>query len=194
MKIAYFILLMPILLIRVCPQEPLEGKISLMELDPVVLETKGQEIYQYWQLDNQDYLWQSSIDNVSALEAYRDTLLTVLGEKALQSAVLAKSDLKTTNQAHLDTLMDDFKNAELVLHGIIGEIQPIRYLEAEILNYQLNRYPLFSHPTEFHGFIATHDALNLVRIYFASSDQRWPPKPGIVIPELRKALNEGWKL
>ncbi|MBT8220550.1 MAG: hypothetical protein KJP00_12040, partial [Bacteroidia bacterium] len=43
-------------------------------------------------------------------------------------------------------------------------------------------------------FIATNDALNLVRIYFASSDQRWPPKPGIVIPELRKALSEGWKL
>lgn len=194
MKLSHFILILPILLIRVCPQVELEENISLMTLDPTVLETKGLEVYQYWEFDNQAYLWQTEIGEVPSIQAYKDSLSQFLDEERYQSAVNNKSQLKPLRQSELDTLEGPLKNSELVLQGVVGTVRSMNYLEAEILNYQLSRYPLFSHPTEFHGFIATHDSLNLVRVFFASSDQPWPPKPGIVITELEKALDQGWKL
>jgi hypothetical protein len=65
-------------------------------------------------------------------------------------------------------------------------------LETQLLDYQINRYPLLSHPTEFHGFILLHDSLNLVRVYFAASDQPWPPKPNIILEAVKNDLKMGW--
>lgn len=49
-----------------------------------------------------------------------------------------------------------------------------------------------SHPTEFHGFILFHYELNLVRVYFAASDQPWPPKPHVILEALKNDLKNGW--
>jgi len=68
---------------------------------------------------------------------------------------------------------DSLSNKELIKQGYVGHIRDINYLEAEVLNYQLNRYPLLSHPTEFHGFIAEQDSLDKVRIYLGASNQQF---------------------
>lgn len=94
----------------------------------------------------------------------------------------------------LNTKNGDSINAQLVHSKTLGKIRPINFLEAQLLDYQLNRYPLLSHPTEFHGFILLHDSLNLVRVYFASSDQPWPPKPKVILESIKNDLKHGWTL
>jgi hypothetical protein len=53
---------------------------------------------------------------------------------------------------------------------------------------------MFSHPTEFHGFLAKNDQEKKIRVYFASSDTEWPPKPTVIIAALEKEMDRGWRL
>jgi len=176
-----------------CQNNKTEQLFSLKELAPVVLETKGKEIFQYWQLENKSLLWATDLGQVTALKSYRDSLEIVLGKESFDRAV--KKEASQSNTA--DTLPSengDLINARLVHSGRVGKIRAVNFLEAQLLNYQLSRYPLLSHPTEFHGFILTNDSLNQVRVYFAASDQPWPPKPTVILESIKMDLKQGWNL
>ncbi len=167
---------------------------SLIKLDPTVLAENGTEVFQYWELDNDKTLWKFDPGEVQAIGVYRDSLKMVLGQERYEHAILkeASQNLKTDKQIEPEN--GDMINAQLVHSGSLGKIRAINLLEAQLLNYQLSKYPLLSHPTEFHGFIAEQDSLNRIRVYFAASDQPWPPKPNIIISELQKEMLNGWKL
>ena len=51
--------------------------------------------------------------------------------------------------------------------------------------------PTFSHPTEFHGFIAKNEKEGKVRIYFGSSNTEWPPHPNVIMEELEREIERG---
>ena len=59
----------------------------------------------------------------------------------------------------------DHYNAMLVHTGAVGKVRPMNSLEAQILNYQLEKYPLLNHPTEFHAFIAYHPDRKAFRVF-----------------------------
>ena len=167
---------------------------SLINISPVVIEENGAEIFQYWEFKNTAQLWGSDPGLVKELDLYKDSLLTVLGRDTLQKTVQKESPGVCT--FHYDSLLDDGDkiNAGLVHSGQVGHIRAMNFLESELLNYQLNRYPLLSHPTEFHGFILLQDSLKLVRVYFTASDQPWPPKPKVILEAIKQDLLNGWKL
>ena len=156
----------------------------LKDLAPVVMEYKGKEVFQYWEFENKPFLWGTVLGQVIAMKSYKDSLELELGTESFRQVV----EKEASQNNSLDTLYSengDLINAQLVHSGNVGKIRTINFLEAELLNYQLIRYPLLSHPTEFHGFILLHDSLNHVRVYFAASDQPWPPKPKVILESIK---------
>ncbi len=172
---------------------PNEGN-RLEDEKKVVLKLEAQEEFFYWELKDEDSLWDFDLGEVSGLIEYRDTLKVKLGNQIYQSAIKREStqNLEISLIAKEDN--GDRINALLVHTGTIGKIREINYLESQILDYQINRYPLFSHPTEFHGFITRNEREKMIRIYFAAGDKEWPPKPSIIIKELEEELANGWSL
>lgn len=91
-----------------------------------------------------------------------------------------------------NTLDGDAFIVQLVRSAKAGRVRPINELEAQLLEYQLDRYPLLSHPTEFHGFMLIHDSIGKVRCYFGASDQPWPPKPNVILDAIENDLYNGF--
>ena len=167
---------------------------SFLKMEKVILKEEFPAQFLYWDLENNKQLWETKLGDVSYLLKYRDSLKLVLGASVYEEAVKkeASQNLEKTLIASAED--GDRKNALLVHTGTLGELRKINFLEAQILNYQIKRFPLLSHPTEFHGFIAMHENEQKIRIYFCSSDTEWPPKPQILIEQLEKDIKEGWRL
>lgn len=189
MKRLLLYLISPLLLLS-CQEKEQTALPSFLQTSPIILKEDGPALFQYWELEQDQRLWQATLGNLPALEAYKDSLSQALGDSLL--SLLIDREFHQSNPSGKPIRSLD--NYHLVHEGYIGTIQPISYLEAELLNYQLNRYPLFSHPTEFHGFILQNDSLGLVRIYFAASDQGWPPKATPLVEHMEPIIGKGWRL
>lgn len=194
-KSILIILLLLSMLVNVGCNENTMQKIDLFDsAKKVILKENGQEQFLYWELKDDNSLWEFNLGDIDALMLYRDSLKLVLGDETFKSAVAKESD------ANLDkTLIEgeengDRVNAILVHSGSIAQIRKVNYLESQILNYQINRFPMLGNPTEFHGFIIKNEELGLIRVYFGASDEGWPPRPTILIDEIKKEFENGWKL
>lgn len=168
-----------------------EQHIILKTLPPVMLEKNGIEIFQFWEFTNDPYLWDTNFVQPTSLKLYKNSVSNVLGKDAFRLKILELA-FQDTSYKPMNTKNGDSINAQLIHSKILGIIRPINYLEAQLLDYQISRYPLLSHPTEFHGFILFHDSLKLVRVYFAASDQPWPPKPNVILEAVKNDLKMGW--
>lgn len=166
---------------------------SIEKNEKVLLKEEGQEEFFYWELKDEERLWGFEIGEVGALNQYRDTLKLELGHQKYESAINNES-IQNLDKTFIEEENGDRKNALLIHTGSVGKIRKINYLESQILNYQLNRFPLFSHPTEFHGFIIKNEKEHKIRVYFGSSDTEWPPKPTVIIEELEKVIHGDWEL
>jgi hypothetical protein len=187
------LLLFIIIFIMSCRDNGNDQRMSLKALPPIVIRENGTEIFQYWEFKNDPFLWDTNYVQPPALESYKDSLSKVLGKDTLQF-LLHELAFQDTSYRVISTKNGDSINAQLVHAKTLGKIRPINYLEAQLLDYQISRYPLLSHPTEFHGFVLFHDTKNLVRVYFAASDQPWPPKPGVILEATKNDLKQGWVL
>lgn len=169
-----------------------EGENNVFKnVKPLILEKKGNEVYLVWELNNDSFLWDTNFVSPEELKNYQDTLKEVLGIAKLDSTV--KSRAYQNYNLEIRKLQNgDSLNVQLVQSKKIGIIRKINFLEANLFAYQLNKYSLFSHPTEFHGIILLNEKLNLIRIYFAASDQLWPPKPKIILEAIQKDIQNGW--
>jgi len=176
-----------------CQKKNKASFLSLKTLSPIVMESNGAEIFQYWEFKNDDLLWNNNESELVNLKFYKDSLEKLLGKDSFKLLV-QKVALQDISYQSINTLNGDSINAQLIHSKAIGKIRPINFLEAQILDYQLSRYPLLSHPTEFHAFILNNESSNLVRIYFAASDQPWPPKPIVILAAIKNDLNKGWTL
>ena len=162
--------------------------------EKVELRSEGSEEFFYWEVQDVPQLWELEVGNFEYLNRYKDTLLISLGKETYDSAIEAES-VQNLEKSLLEGENDGDKiNALLVHTGSVGKIRKINYLESEILNYQIGRFPMFSHPTEFHAFILKNEKENKVRIYFGASDTEWPPKPTVIIQEIEEEINKGWRL
>ena len=164
---------------------------SLKALTPVVVEKNGAEIFQYWEFKNDPFLWETNLVDLPALKSYKDSLVVLLGTDTLDFIINSRS-YQNESYPSVNTNNGDSINAQLVHSKSLGKIRPINFLEAQLLDYQLTRYPLLIQPTEFLSFILFQDSLNIVRVYFAASDQPWPPKSGVILEDIKKDLREGW--
>lgn len=188
------ILFILILLINACTQSENTKPFLLTNVDAVIIEKKGNEVSLYWEFENLDILWDSNLYDVNALGLYKDSIKFELGVEIFHSVVFRESIQDNTIELDTNEKNGDKLNAHYVHSGRLAKIRPINNLEAQILNYQINRFPLFSHPTEFQSFILMNDSLDLIRVYFVASDEPWPPKPHAIFDELVNELKKGWRL
>jgi hypothetical protein len=175
-----------------CSVTQKKEKTSLKFFQPEILKTDGNEWFQRWTISNEEYLWEKSDADNNSLGEFHDLLQIKLGNQELANLIL-KESLQDHKLDTTEITDGDLFNHRLVHSGLAGKIRPINFIEADLLNYQMNRYPMISHPTEFHGLILLHEIKDSVRIYFAGSDQPWPPKPGVIMDSLKVDLNGGWE-
>ena len=193
MKYLSGLFLAVIIFIMSCHNNGKRQHLSLKTLPPLVIGKNGAEIFQYWEFRNDHFLWDTNFVQLPDLKLFKDSLNNILGKDTLK-LIVQKLALQDISYKSVKTENGDSINTQLVHSKTLGKIRPINFLEAQLLDYQLSRYPLLSHPTEFHGFILLHDSLNLVRVYFAASDQPWPPKPKVILEAVKKDLKQGWTL
>jgi hypothetical protein len=165
----------------------LEASDYLHQFEAEIIDSSGYVIHQLWEIPNDPALWQKDFPAFPSFQQYEQSLIDHFGQAKLDSVRLARSQ-KTGAYG----TSGDQNNAQLVLDGKAGAIRPINCLEAHLLNFQLQRFPLFDHPTEFGAFILKKDSL--LRIYYSASDQPWPPKDHIIQPKIDQDIQNGWKL
>lgn len=187
----HFILLFFSLFISIVSCDSKKQFVSLSLVKPTVIKKNGNEIFQYWQLSNSSLLWDTTFITPRNITRYRDSLNSILTSDTTRSIIQKRAEQYRLYKL-VNTQNGDSINTQLIHANVLGEIRPINYLEAQLLEYQMNRYPLLSHPTEFHGFILLNDSLNIVRVYFAASDQPWPPKPNVILSAIKNDLKTGW--
>lgn len=170
-----------------------ENNFDLKDCKPTLLKQNGAEIFQYWEFNNTNSLWETNFNTPSYIKSYRDTLEMLLGIDSCKF-IIRKVAFQDSSYVPIKSENGDFINEQLVHSNILGRIRQINKLEAQLLDYQLSRYPLISKPTEFHGFIMLNDSLNQVKVYFAASDKPWPPKPGVILEKIIYDLKSGWTL
>jgi hypothetical protein len=183
-----------LIIIQGCVGSKLPEVKSIEVANKVVLKKDGKEEFFYWEFENNDSIWNYNLGNISALNKYKDTLKFTLGEKKYKTAVRNESVQVLDTSLIGNETNGDRINALLVHTGKVGKIRTINYLESQILNYQIGRFPMFSKPTEFHAFIMRNINKDKIRVYFGASDTEWPPHPTILIKEVEKEMNNGWQL
>lgn len=166
--------------------------IDLQKLKPNILSSQKNEIFLFWEFKQDISIWSKYSTPLTALEMYKDSLRLKLGDTKLNSIVEKQATQNEIYKAFPST-GDDY-NFAIIHCGNVGRINPINNIEAQILNYQISRFPLLSVPTEFHAFILINETTNNIRIYFAADDKPFPPKPNIILDEIEKDLKIGWKL
>jgi hypothetical protein len=183
-----------LILLQGCEGSNKSEEKSIANVKKVVLKVEGADEFCYWEFEDNESLFKFDLGEVSALNSYKDSLKWALGKKSYIAAISKESTQKLDTKLFKNELDGDRINALLVHTGKVGEIRSINYLESQILNYQIERFPMFSKPTEFHAFIMRNSVKNKIRVYFGASDTEWPPHPTIIIEEVEKAQKNGWKL
>lgn len=163
---------------------------DLQKLAPVVLQQDGPEIHQYWEFADEAGLWETDFPIPEAIQTFRDSLLGAIGPDTLD--FMLKRERSVTEKSELP--LDSLDNWQIVHQGYAARIRDINYLEAQMLNYQISRFPLLSHPTEFHGFILNNEKADLIRVYMAASDAPFPPKPYAVTDQVDSLTQTDWEL
>ena len=159
----------------------------------VMLFEEGPEQVLYWEFPDSTGLRATAPEHIRAVIDYQDSLRWALGEVTFMAAVDLQAKQDQDSALAVETMDGDAYNAMLVHTGRAGRVRPMNALEGEVLNYQASRYPLFSHPTEFHGFVTQHTS-GRIRFFFAASDTEWPPHPTLILQRLEKDLLQGWTL
>jgi len=194
MKIQILLFYIIIIGATACKPAKTPSESFLKEESKVLLGQEGTSEFFYWEIENDERLWGEELGEVDGITEFRASLKIKLGELRYR-ATIEKESTQSLDKGIPDHEIDgDSKNALLVHTGNTGKIRVINHLEAQILNYQIVKYPLLSHPTEFHGFIVYNPKKNKFRIYYGASDSPWPPHPDLLLVEIEKDIKNGWLL
>jgi hypothetical protein len=177
-----------------CNSSKTDAGFSINEQLKTPLGNEGLAEFFYWDFSENENLWELEIGEPVGIETFRDSLNLILGPQRFEKVINKESTQSLDKEKLLPEKDGDMRNALLVHTGSLGHIRPINTMEAQILNYQLVKYPLIRQPTEFHGFIAYNNEQQSYRVYFGASDQPWPPHPDLLIQQLNKDVKNGWRL
>ncbi|HET7459685.1 MAG TPA: hypothetical protein VFJ82_00500 [Longimicrobium sp.] len=156
---------------------------------PVVLRQAADTVYQSWTYEA-GQLPERVRSRLPALSAYLDTVHARVG--ALDARAMLRRQI-----AFYAPRPDsgEAANGRMVLEGSAGTLRPASCLEALLVEAQAARFPMASHPTEFHAFVLERaDAgRRLVRVYFAGSSAPWPPRANLLLERVDADRREGWR-
>lgn len=162
-------------------------------VEPVVLRQAADTVYQSWTFEAGQLPGEPTISELPALASFLDTVRARVGP--LDARALLDRQI-----AHYAALPDsdsqgEAANGRLVLTGGVGTLRPADCLEALLVDYQAARFPMASHPTEFHALIMERGraAGRQLRVYFAASGAPWPPRANLLLQHAQADRREGWR-
>jgi hypothetical protein len=177
------------------PSPALEARAAACQwpVAPVVLREAGDTLIQSWTFDASRLPDRVDPASLPALAAFLDTVRTRVG--ALDArAMLRRQVAYYASRADSDS-QGEAANGRMVLDGSVGTLRPIGCIEALLVDYQAARFPMASHPTEFHAVVMERDEAGrrLVRVYFAASGAPWPPKAELLFARAAADRRDGWR-
>lgn len=160
---------------------------------PVVLRQAADTIYQSWTFEAGQMPERVEMSNLPALSAFLDTVRTRVGgldARALLDRQIAYYSARPDSDSH-----GEAANGRMVRDGSVGVLRPASCLEALLVEYQAARFPMASHPTEFHAIVMEREdaGRRWTRVYFAGSSATWPPKANLLFERIAADRREGWR-
>jgi hypothetical protein len=158
-----------------------------------VLRQAADTIYQSWTFEAALLPAEVMLSRLPALSAYLDTVRARVGPLDARAQLdrqvayyAARPDSDSQGEA---------ANGRLVLAGAVGALRPIDCLEALLVDYQAARFPMASHPTEFHAVVMERGDAGgrQVRVYFAASSAPWPPRATLLLDHAEADRRDGWR-
>lgn len=160
---------------------------------PVVLRQAADTVYQSWTYDAAQMPERVTLSRLPALSAFMDTARARAGTLDPR-ALLERQVAYYAGRPDSDS-QGEAANGRMVLGGSLGTLRPANCLEALLVETQAARFPMASHPTEFHAIVMERmDAgRRWVRVYFAGSGAPWPPKANLLLEHVAEDRREGWR-
>jgi hypothetical protein len=160
---------------------------------PVVLRQAADTLEQSWTYEAGQLPERVTLSRLPALSSFLDTVRTRVG--ALDARALLQRQVAYYASRPDSDSQGEAANGRIVIGGSAGTLRPIDCLEALLVDYQAARFPMASHPTEFHAVVMERDDAGhrLVRVYFAASSAPWPPKSNLLFERAAADHAAGWR-
>lgn len=155
----------------------------------MVLRQVADTVYQSWTFQAGQLPQEVALSRLPALSAFLDTVRARVGPLDAR-AQLSRQIAYYAARPDSDS-QGEAANGRLVLSGDVGTLRPISCLEALLVDYQAARFPMASHPTEFHAVVMERG--RQVRVYFAGSGAPWPPRANLLFERVAADRGEGWR-
>jgi hypothetical protein len=160
---------------------------------PVVLREAADTIYRSWTYEAGQMPERVDASRLPGLSAFLDTVRLRVG--ALDARALLDRQIAYYASRPDSDSQGEAANGRFVRSGSVGTLRPIDCLEALLVETQAARFPMASHPTEFHALIMERSEAGSrrVRVYFAGSSAPWPPKANLLLEHVAADRSEGWR-
>lgn len=160
---------------------------------PVVLRQAADTIYQSWTYEAGQMPERVDVSRLPGLSAFLDTVRLRVG--ALDARALLDRQVAYYASRPDSDSQGEAANGRIVRSGSLGTLRPVDCLEALLVESQAARFPMASHPTEFHALIMERvdGRSRRVRVYFAGSSAPWPPKANLLLDHVAADRSDGWR-
>lgn len=160
---------------------------------PVVLRQAADTVEQSWTFEAGQMPERVTPSSLPALSAFLDTVRMRVG--ALDANALLDRQIAHYASRPDSDSQGEAANGRLVRGRSVGTLRPISCLEALLVEYQAARFPMASHPTEFHAVVMEREdaGRRRVRVYLAGSGATWPPKARLLFERVDADRKEGWR-
>lgn len=160
---------------------------------PVVLRQAADTVEQSWTFEAGQLPERVTLSDLPALSSFLDTVRVRVG--ALDARALLERQIAYYAARPDSDSQGEAANGRIVLGGSAGRLRPVDCLEALLVDYQAARFPMASHPTEFHAVVMERSdaGRRRVRVYFAASGAPWPPKASLLFERAAADRAAGWR-
>jgi hypothetical protein len=159
----------------------------------VVLSQSRDTLIQSWTFEAGQVPDRVNPASLPALSAFLDTVRSRVGTLDAR-ALLGRQVAFYAARPDSDS-QGEAANGRIVLGGSAGTLRPIGCIEALLVDFQAARFPMASHPTEFHAVLMERSEAGrrMVRVYFAGSSAPWPPKAELLFEHAAADRRDGWR-
>ncbi len=160
---------------------------------PVTLHQAADTVVQSWTFEADRLPREVGSSRLPALASFMDTVSMRVG--ALDARALLERQIAFYAARQDPDSQREAANGRLVLAGSAGTLRPIGCVEALLVEHQAARFPMASHPTEFHAVIMERNdaGRRWLRVYYAGSSAPWPPKARQLFESAELDRRSGWR-
>jgi hypothetical protein len=160
---------------------------------PVVLRQAADTVYLSWTYPADQLPDQVELSRLPALSSFLDTVRIRAGTVDPRT-LLSRQIAYYASRPDSDS-QGEAANGRMVLSRSVGALRPISCLEALLVEYQAERFPMASHPTEFQAVVMERggSGTRQVRVYFTASSAPWPPKGTLLFAAVEADRKAGWR-